>query len=208
VEFLTYLELEGDAMGALADDDLFVLARHAQTMDRVDRLLWRAAETLADRMGAVGGSDGMTFEEEDDIDETTGAPRIWIGSDPPKDTWINELREGSLYIMISGAEYADREEVGTATVYAGLGWNAGRAGKKRTAGSKWEEAANDAGLGLYWEGTVCNLLAARPLQEIVTAANSIARQADALARWAHQSIVAAVRLPAPPDADQDEAPAA
>jgi hypothetical protein len=208
LEFLTYLDLQGDAVGALTDDDLFVLARVAQTVDRVDRLLWRAAETLADRMRAVDGSPQMEFEDDEDSDETTGAPRMWIGSDPPEGTWISELREGNLYIMVTGAEYDDEEEVGTATVYAGLGWNAGRAGRKLTAGSKWEKAANDAGLGLYWEGNVCNLLAARPLQEIVSAGNTITRQGDVLAAWAHQSIAAAMGLPAPPDANQDETPEA
>jgi hypothetical protein len=107
--------------------------------------------------------------------------------------------------MITGAEYDDAEEIGTPTVYAGLGWTAGRAGKKLTAGSKWEREANDAGLRLYWERTACELLAARPLQEVVDAGTTIARQADVLAEWAHQSILAALRLPRPPDADQDEA---
>lgn len=204
LEFLTYLELEGDAVGPLTDDDVFMLARYAQTMDRIDRLLWRSAETLADRLASLDESDRLEFETDEDVDETTGAPRVWTTAYAPEGTWISELRDGALYIMITGAEYDDPEEVGTPMAYAGLGWTAGRAGKKRTVGSKWEQAVNSAGLGLYWDGTACNLLAARPLHDVADAGNTIARQAEVLAAWAHQSILDALRLPAPPDADQDE----
>lgn len=202
LEFLTYLDLEGEAMGALADDDVFVLARHAQTMDRLDRLLWRSAEKLAERMDA---EDELEFEmTTDDEDELAIVPRVWIASEAPGDTWVSDLRDGGLFIMIAGAEYDDEEEVGTPTLYAGVGWDAGRAGKKRTSGSNWEKGANEAGLAVHWEGNDCSLVAARPLQEIADAGNTIARQADILATWAHQSITIALGLPAPPDATQDE----
>jgi hypothetical protein len=47
LEFIAYFELEGDAMGALGNDDLFALERISLTQDRIDRLLHRATRQLA-----------------------------------------------------------------------------------------------------------------------------------------------------------------
>ena len=53
-------------MGALGDDDLFVLGRVALSADRVDRLLFRASEKLADLLAPGSESDEMTFEPDED----------------------------------------------------------------------------------------------------------------------------------------------
>jgi hypothetical protein len=203
LEFLTYLELEGDTVGALANDDLFVLARYAQAQDRVDRLLDHATQQLAAAMAPVDGSGGAEFEPDEDVDEDTGAPRMWYAADAPEGTWLADLREGAIYLMVTGAKYDEEEEVGTPSVYAGVGWNPGRAGKKRLAGSKWEAAANEATVGLYWDGNNCNVLAHKPLQEITESGNTIVAQADVLAKWAHQGIVAVPGLASPPDVDRE-----
>jgi hypothetical protein len=203
LEFLTYLELEGDTMGALANDDLFVLARYAQAQDRVDRLLDRATQDLAAAMAPLDGSGGPEFEPEEDVDETTGAPRMWYAADAPEETWLADLREGAIYVTVTGAKYDEEEEVGTPSVYAGVGWSPGRAGKKRLVGSKWEAAANDASVGLYWDGNDCNVLAHKPLQEITESGNTIVAQADVLAKWAHRSIVTVLGLAPPPDVDRE-----
>jgi hypothetical protein len=105
--------------------------------------------------------------------------------------------------MVAGAKYDEDEEVGSPSVYAGVGWNPGRAGKKRLAGSKWEAAANDASVGVYWDGNNCNVLAHRPLQEITESGNTIVAQADILAKWAHRSIVTVLGLAPPPDVDRE-----
>ncbi|MGO9960915.1 MAG: hypothetical protein ACLP50_33890 [Solirubrobacteraceae bacterium] len=203
LEFLTYLELEGDTVGALANDDLFVLARYAQAQDRVDRLLDRATRQLAASMAPIDGSGGSEFEPDGDVDEITGAQRMWYVADAPEGTWLADLREGAIYVMVTGAKYDEEEEVGTPSMYAGVGWNPGRAGKKRLAGSKWEAAANDASVGLYWDGNSCNVLAHKPLQEIIESGNTIVAQADVLAKWARQSVVTVLGLAPPPDVDRE-----
>jgi hypothetical protein len=199
-EFLAYLELEGDSMGALGNDDLFVLGRIGLAEDRVDRLLKRATDLLPELLGPISQSDELTFESDEDNSTVNG---YYYFAEPAEGNWLDGLRDAALFVGVDFEEEA--EEVNTPFVYAGIGWTAGREAKKRISGSKWETAIRQAGFDPYWDKYALSVSARRPLLDISEAGKTIAQQATHLAEWAHQSIHNALKLPAAPNVDEEDA---
>lgn len=199
-EFLAYLELEGDAMGALGSDDLFVLGRVGLAQDRVDRLLKRATDRLSHLLAPVDQSEELEFEPDDENSTDNG---YYYSAVPPERTWLDGLRDAALFVGVDFEEEAD--EVNTPFAYAGIGWTAGREAKKQISGSKWETRVRQEGFEPYWDKYALSISARRPLLEIAEAGKTIAQQAAHLSEWAHESIQSAVKLPAAPNVDEEEA---
>lgn len=203
-EFITYCEREGSEVGALTNDDLFVLAKHAQTRGRVEDLLYavgqRLAGTLASDMTAL--EFGEAEDDYSETDEDSGALRTWVSTAPPEGSWAVDRRDCELFLMIAGSTYGQEAQLGTPTIYGGVSWNAGRDGKHKMLGSSWERAVRRQELELHWGGTTCDAVAALPLQDLVDGASTTEEQAHRLAQWAQQQFETILALPEPPDKDQ------
>ena len=84
----------------------------------------------------------------------------------------------------------------------------GREGKQRIAKSNWEDRVRDsltrdASADIEWDKNTISVALTRPLREIADAGNTIAQQAKVLAEWAQRSLLAVLKLPAPPNADEE-----
>ena len=202
LELLAYLELEGDALGALGSDDLFALSRILLAQDRVDRLLYRATKKLAEELSALDESDVLEFEAAEENEVENG---VYYSAPAPKGTWPENLREAELYVMVFNDDPEEREAVVEPLVYVGVTWNAGREGKQRISGSKWESRARDASMDIDWEKNFISVAMSRPLREIADGGSTIAQQANVLIEWAHRSLLTVLKLPPPPNADEEEA---
>jgi hypothetical protein len=199
LEFVTYLNQEGAPMGAVDDDDIFVLRRSAVAEERVERLLEIAGEAVAGQVST--GAD--VYEVEADNESPNGSARMWVTVEPPESTWMSELRDAQLIVMITGAEYGEERSVGVPFAYAGLAWNAGKEGRDAISASAWAAKAKSAALDLYWDGNMCSVLAGKPLEQALEGGDTLHDQATRLAEWASPAIRAAMKLPNPPDADRE-----
>ena len=176
-EFLAYLELEGDVMGALGNDDVFALGRVGLAQDRVDRLIYRATEMLAGAIRPTEGDQELAFEaaEENGVDEG-----CYYSAGAPEGTWLYGLREAEVYVMEASDESDEDDATTTPTVWAGVTWYTGLEGKRRIAGSKWEARVHEASFEVDWDKYTVSVSASRPLSEIADAGGTIAQQAK---RW-------------------------
>ena len=201
LEFLAYLELEGDAMGALGNDDVFALGRVGLAQDRVDRLIYRATEMLAGAIGPTEGDQEFAFEpaEENGVDEG-----CYYSAPAREGTWLYGLREAEIYVMEASDESDEDDATTTPTVWAGVTWYTGLEGKSRIAGSKWEARVHEASFEVDWDKYTVSVSALRPLSEIADAGGTIAQQAKTLADWANSTVRAILNLPPPPHADGAE----
>lgn len=198
LEFIRYLEMEGDHLGALDDEDVFVLAREARSRERIERVLDHAAEALSAQFDVEVAEEDF----DSDRDAPNGGRRDWVSLPAPDGTWLADLLDGGISLMIADASYVDDRVVGVPTAYAGIAWNAGREASDVIKGSEWESQAAKVGLTLYWESTYCNVYAAKPLLEAVGKADTLADQAQTLAEWARQSVQLGLQLSKPPDTDR------
>jgi hypothetical protein len=194
LEFLAYFDMEGDIMGALDEDDVFVLSREARANERVGNLLDRTGREL---VGTLGGLPD--YEIDADGDPSSDARRQWLLIDPPKHEWLFEARQGGTFVMIGGSQFGEETSVGMPYVYAGLMWELGREARGVVSGSSWEEKAKKDGLNVLWEATWCYVASGKPLKDVVESGDDVASQAKALAQWAQQRILSALRLPEPPE---------
>lgn len=203
-ELITYCEREGGEVGALTNDDLFVLAKHAQTRGRVEDLLYAAGQKLAGTLAPdlLALEFGETEDDYSATDENSGAVRTWVSTAPPEKSWAADRRDCALFLMIAGSTYGQDDQLGTPTIYAGVSWNAGRAGKHKMLGSSWERAAHRQHVELHWFGTTCDAVAALPLQDLVDGASTTEKQAHRLADWAQEQFETILALPEPPDKDE------
>lgn len=197
LECLTYLEMEGMPMGALEDDDVFVLARVATAKDRINRILSRAADELAVKYESALEDEDFSSDES----SRNGAWRTWVAVDPPANTWLVDRTGANLSLMMTTARYEEEDpSVGTPHVYAGICWSAGRDGRQAIVASTWENTITRNEFKVRWEGTDCCVYGERPLTEFL-AGDTLVEQAKSLADWAQSQIAAALQLPAPPDPD-------
>jgi len=200
LEFLAYLELEGDAMGALGNDDLFALARILLTQDRVDRLLSLATKKFAGAVDLTVDSEEMLFEPDEDNSAENG---FYYTSEAPDGGWLRDLK-GAVLVSVDLLD-ADDTANASPSVFAGIAWNAGREGKKRLSGSGWERRARErSSLEIDWDKNAVSVGATRLLREIVGSGTTIAQQAAVLTGWAQTTIEKALTLPAPPNVDEEE----
>lgn len=204
LEFLAYFELEGDTVGALGSDDLFALSRIALAQDRVDRLLYRATEKLAAEFSPLNDSEEFAFEP---AEEGAADEGVYYSAPAPEGSWLRDLREAELFVMVA-TDADDDDATAEPLVYVGAWWNAGREGKQRIAKSNWEDRVRDsltrdASADIEWDKNTISVALTRPLREIADAGNTIAQQAKVLAEWAQRSLLAVLKLPAPPNADEE-----
>lgn len=197
LEFLAYFDMEGDLMGVLDDDDVFVLSREARANERIGTLLDRTGRELA---GTLDGRPEYGLDA--DRDPASDARRQWLLVDPPEGTWLFDARDGGTFVMISGSELGEDSPVGVPHVYAGLAWDAGREARRAIAGSSWEEKAQKDGFVVFFEGASCYVAAGKPLKDVVESGDEVASQAKRLAQWAQQRIVAGLRLSKPPEPEK------
>lgn len=202
LEFIRYVDLEENVLGALDEEDVFVFARTARAEERTDRLLALAAEQVA----AIFATDVSDDDYEDDDYAENGSRRTWVSIPAPPGSWLASLRHGSLTLLISGAPYDDDHSVAEPQVYAGATWNAGKDGRELIRDSAWEAAVDSANLGPVWDSDYCNVFAAMPLLRISAAGDALTDQAKFLADWAETSMRAALALPAPPNPDRAKQP--
>lgn len=186
LEFWTYLK--GDTVGALNEDDLFVLGQTVRAEQRVEALLERVAEEL--EWDETVENDWITAGE---------APIQYVGADPPPDSWLATRRDGSMYALVAGAEWNDQSPAGEPQLYAGCGFSAKREERDAIARSDWPATVEKAQLIALLEPDGIYLLARRPLGDIVAGASSLSAQSSLVATWVREMTAIALGVPAPPD---------
>jgi hypothetical protein len=186
LEFWTYLK--GDTVGALEESDLDVLGQIVRAEDRVTALLERAAEELE-------------WDEEvaDDWITPGEAPIHYIGGEVPTHSWVAKRRDGSLYALVTGAEWNDESPAGEPQLYAGWGFSAKREERDAIATSPWPTTVTEAGLIALFEPDGIYVFSQRALSEIVERAGTLSAQASLLVSWAQEVVATALALPEPPD---------
>ena len=115
LEFLAYLELEGDVMGALGNDDVFALGRVGLAQDRVDRLIYRATEKLAAEFSPLNDSEEFAFEP---AEEGAADEGVYYSAPAPEGSWLRDLREAELFVMVA-TDADDDDATAEPLVYVG-----------------------------------------------------------------------------------------
>jgi hypothetical protein len=186
VEFWAYLK--GDTVGALDEDDLFVLGQTVRAEDRVEALLERAAEQL--EWDATVDDEWFT---------AGGAPIQYINGDAPEDSWLSTRRDGSVYALVSGGAWTDGSPVGEPQLYAGLGFSAKREERDAVAKSVWTTSVAATGLVALFESDGIYVFSQRALREIVESASSLSAQVNLVVTWVAAVVATALALPEPPE---------
>ncbi len=186
LEFWTYLK--GDTVGALDEDDLFVLGQTARAEDRIDALLERAAEEL--EWDEEVANDWLTAGE---------APIQYICGDAPEDTWLAKRRDGSLYALVTGAEWNDEAPTGEPQLYAGWGFSAKHEERDAIAKSDWPTTVSDAGLIPVFDPDGVYAFSRRGLRDIVESGSSLSTQVNLVVTWTQEVVTAALALEEPAD---------
>ena len=186
LEFWSYLK--GDAVGALNEDDLFVLGGTVRAEDRVTTLLEHAAEDL-----------GWDDEVSDDWVTAGEAPIQYVTGDAPPETWVAGRRDGLVYALVSGAEWTDESPEGRPHVYAGCGFSAKREERDSVAKSDWPSSLATQGLLAIFDPDGIYVFGARPLSEIVEQANTLSGQVGLLVTWIQEIVESVLSISGPPE---------
>jgi hypothetical protein len=196
LEFITYLRMEGRAVGALQEDDMAVISGFALADERVYEVLRRAGEIIDLEGSVVEVPEPEEPDVEGDFTEE-GDPMWTLRLTPPEGTWPFNVTRASLHVRV--VPDLDSDEARRASfVYAGVSWNAGREGKETIKRSDWISQARTNGYEVYWEGPLCRVYQRVRLAELAEGGGTADAQARAFADWATPVLRRALALKAPP----------
>ena len=184
LEFWAYLK--GDTVGALEDEDLFVLGRSARAWERVEGLLTRLSESL-----------GWDEEVLDDWESEAATLISYIGGEPPPGTWLAQRQDGMLYVAITEGIWNDENPVGEPQIYAGWGIAAGREDRYATANSGWPASLEQAGLTALFDREGVYAFGRRNLKDLVTAGSTLSEQTRLVMPWVEETLSSTLKIAEP-----------